>query len=82
VAESETREWIKVGVDHPPNELRLFGPCVPIEISTLDGASAAQAVAQIDTGASTSCISPELYEQLRFLPCWRPESQALRPAPR
>ena len=63
-AQTEKREWVKITITQPVEEIRKFGPSIPIKISSVDGLSSADVAAQIDTGAGHSCISPTLFKRL------------------
>lgn len=62
----QKREWIKIGITQSVDELRMFGPTVPLHISAGDetGARPFQVNAQIDTGANLSCCGPQIGKRL------------------
>lgn len=54
-------EWIKLTVNQRVDELRAFGPTIPIKVSATPSDSVrVDALAQIDTGANHSCLTEAL----------------------
>lgn len=66
MTDPESDEWIKIRGKQPIGQICKFGPSVPVEISSLDNSTIEKAIALIDTGASHSCITPQLFERLRL----------------
>lgn len=69
MAQETKREWIKIGVDNSVDDLRRYGPSLPLQVSKIEDQQPRLDVhAQLDTGANHSCCSPGLGQLLGIPP--------------
>jgi hypothetical protein len=74
IAMMDEREprWTKIEFRQPVDDLLKYGPSIEVDVAALEGedttAASARALAQIDTGAGGTGISPRLATKLRLIP--------------
>ena len=62
----ESEGWVRIRVTAKVEELRQFGPTLPVTVSA--NSLSKETFAQVDTGANHSCISERLADQMGIPP--------------
>lgn len=60
----ETEGWVELNTTMSVAELRQFGPTTDLKVRSAAGGEYFEVLAQIDTGASHSCVGPALAAKL------------------
>lgn len=55
-----TDDWHRIGHRQPPEHIVKYGPTWPVSVAGQDGGQPVRVLAQIDTGAAGTGISPQL----------------------
>lgn len=60
--------WTKIRIRQTVDHLFKHGPSIDVDVAPIDGGTIARVMAQIDTGASRTGISPRLVKNLGLAP--------------